>query len=119
MYKIVKCPNCTKDEYYGMIYWLNGKTYCRSCIYKIWEEQTGRPQPGYTFPLYDDGRDYRIETRLEALADRIVVLRNQIEDIIALFVNGGVNIEDVKESINCTLDQLATTIEDRNNLVNS
>lgn len=54
---IVKCKNCGEEEYYGYMHWYEGRTYCRRCIYKIWEQQSSW-KPGendYYFPLDGNG----------------------------------------------------------------
>lgn len=65
MKEIVKCA-CGRLEYYGMMHWHNGHTWCRVCIYEIWMMDSGykwKPtETNYTFPLYEDGKDY---TKLE------------------------------------------------------
>ena len=37
--KIVFCKNCGEPEYWGEMVWKDGKTYCRECIYKMWDEE--------------------------------------------------------------------------------
>ena len=37
---IVQCTNCKCNEYYDYMHWLNGKQYCRACIYNIWEQES-------------------------------------------------------------------------------
>ena len=60
MKKIVTCPHCKREEYYGMLYWRNGASLCRCCIYDIWEAENkwARRATDYVFPLYEDGIDY-------------------------------------------------------------
>ena len=61
MLEIVHCKKCDHEEYYGMMTWLNGTTYCRKCTYENWTNSS-KWLPGpkdYTFPLYDDGIDWR------------------------------------------------------------
>lgn len=62
MKEIVVCRECHKEEYYGMMVWHNGHSYCRRCTYNRWRKQSNYDwMPGknhYTFPLYDDGIDY-------------------------------------------------------------
>lgn len=55
---------CGCPEYYGDIHWLNGRTYCRKCIYDIWEKESiWRRTPGIdlVYPRYSDGVDYTKE----------------------------------------------------------
>jgi hypothetical protein len=62
MLKIVECPQCHRNEYYGMIHMRNGKSMCRRCIYGVWEKESGYSwEPSthdHVFPLYEDGVDY-------------------------------------------------------------
>lgn len=60
MIKIVICKHCKSKEYFGMMHWLKGKQYCRSCIYEIWEDgrECTRGSEVYTFPKYENGKDY-------------------------------------------------------------
>lgn len=59
MKDLVLAP-CGHKEYYGMVYWHNGKRFCRKCIYEIWKKESKwKPSPtDYVFPLYDDGVNY-------------------------------------------------------------
>jgi hypothetical protein len=60
MLKVVECPECHNQEYYGMIHWYNGHKYCRHCMYDIWQKRSGW-NPGnndFEFPKYEDGIDY-------------------------------------------------------------
>lgn len=61
MHEVVICPECLQEEYYGMLYWLNGRRMCRECMYDEWEEHSDwrRSATYQTFPIYDDGNDYR------------------------------------------------------------
>lgn len=68
--KIVKCPVCGEQEYYGMMHWNNGRTMCRKCIYKLWSERDANWCPGendYVFPLYEDGNSYVMHTYYASL----------------------------------------------------
>jgi len=62
MKEVVICRECGKEEYYGMMIWYNGRTYCRACTYERWKKNSNYNwQPGsndYVFPLYEDGIDY-------------------------------------------------------------
>lgn len=70
MKEIVQC-RCGKKEYYGMMHWHNGRTYCRACIYEIWMKETKyswKPKEHqYVFPLYEDGKDYTKKDELSAI----------------------------------------------------
>lgn len=60
MKEVVICKSCSSEEYYGMMYWHNGKVICRRCMYTIWEAESDweRGDDDLTFPLYGDGIDY-------------------------------------------------------------
>ena len=61
MKEIVTCKFCGNPEYYGMMHWHNGTTMCRKCIYGVWSVLNSKWTPGkhdYTFPLYEDGKNY-------------------------------------------------------------
>lgn len=60
MKRIVKCPQCGQEEYYGMIHWRDGEQMCRKCIYTLWETKGPwrRTPSDMTFPIHEDGRDY-------------------------------------------------------------
>lgn len=62
MKEVIICK-CGCKEYYGMSVMRDGITYCRKCIYEIWQKETNYTgwKPGkedYTFPYYEDGKDY-------------------------------------------------------------
>ncbi|MBQ2639293.1 MAG: hypothetical protein IJF92_00805 [Bacilli bacterium] len=50
--KIVFCKNCDEPEYWGCMFWRNGKQYCRKCIYKIWDEEN--PNANYDHIVFPD-----------------------------------------------------------------
>lgn len=41
MKEIVKC-SCGREEYYGMMHWINGKQVCRECAFENWEARRQR-----------------------------------------------------------------------------
>lgn len=69
MKEVVRCPQCGREEYYGMIPWHNGKQMCRRCIYDVWEKESNHVwTPGkddYIFPKYSNGVDYTNEKQEE------------------------------------------------------
>ena len=69
MLQVVKCKECGKLEYYGMIHWKSGKQMCRECIYKVWRNSTWQPKEGrdFVFPLYEDGEVYGAAQALKVL----------------------------------------------------
>jgi len=52
MIKIINCPMCGSEEYYGALIW--PERICRKCARK-----KGIKDSEYEFPLYNDGEDYR------------------------------------------------------------
>jgi hypothetical protein len=61
MHEVIICPECKKQEYYGMMRWRDGRTYCRRCIYEMWARESDYrwdASKEYAFPLYDDGLNY-------------------------------------------------------------
>ena len=71
--EVVKC-SCGKEEYYGMMHWLSGKTMCRECIYTEWEKagKWSRTDSDHVFPLYDDGKDYQMKIYYVSLVRGLV-----------------------------------------------
>lgn len=88
MKNIVECPECRGEEYYGMTVMRDGRSYCRNCIYELWQREGyeaakhreeveaarqhrkplferlsfWRPtSKDLTYPLYEDGIDYSRE----------------------------------------------------------
>jgi hypothetical protein len=55
---VMECPICHKEEYYGMMYWLNCKMLCRRCFKKI--SKNGADIEHF-FPYFEDGIDYTQE----------------------------------------------------------
>nr|DAF72143.1 MAG TPA: TFIIB-TERMINAL DOMAIN, TFIIB, TRANSCRIPTION INITIATION [Caudoviricetes sp.] len=67
MKKVIVCPKCGKQEYYGMLHWRDGKEMCRKCIYDVWESEGPwrRTPSDEVFPIYEDGKDYTLMTATE------------------------------------------------------
>ena len=67
MKKVIVCPKCGKQEYYGMLQWRDGKEMCRKCIYDVWESEGPwrRTPSDEVFPIYEDGKDYTLMTATE------------------------------------------------------
>ena len=59
MDNVVICKNCGKKEYWGDMHWRSGKTYCRACIYGIWQKETSwKPtERDFVYPACSDGVD--------------------------------------------------------------
>ena len=67
MTEVVRCQ-CGASEYYGMMHWRDGHTYCRHCLEAIWRKDGWDPDYKrnafeHYFPLYSDGKDYTKETK--------------------------------------------------------
>ena len=52
MIRIINCPMCGSEEYYGSL--IVPEMICRKCAHK-----EGIKDSEYEFPLYNDGEDYR------------------------------------------------------------
>ena len=54
---VIICPECGKEEYYGMMYYVDCKMLCRKCFKKL--TRNGEDIK-YFFPKCEDGVDYTI-----------------------------------------------------------
>lgn len=54
---VIICPKCGKEEYYGMMYYVDCKLLCRKCFKKL--TRNGEDIK-YFFPKWEDGVDYTI-----------------------------------------------------------
>ena len=54
---VVECPNCHKEEYWGMMYYANQKLLCRRCFKKM---TNNGEEINFFFPKYEDGVDYTV-----------------------------------------------------------
>lgn len=61
MIKIINCPMCGREEYYGAL--VLPDRVCRKCARK-----KNIKDYEYEFPLYLDGKDYRVKNYYVALA---------------------------------------------------